>query len=123
MLVATYPGAKKMASSSTMSGFKIMWQEHRVPTIILAICSALVLGVMLNDAINQYQQNARYDKIDDLRSKSAYHDKILGIYLHCVRDDKESESACITNTIQLADLNGYRDKIKGVFDDAHIPSH
>jgi hypothetical protein len=100
-----------------------MWNDFRGPSLVMLLLGGLLLGMLGKMVVQNHQQAQRYEKIDQLRSKSEYHDRILNTYLKCVRDDEQPEAICISNTIQLSDLNGYRDKIKEVFDDAQIPSH
>lgn len=111
-----------MNQKTTASGFTVFWRERRTRILLVILILGFLVGQWAKDAVQRHQQQARYTQIEELRSKSEYHDRILKAYLFCVRDDREPESTCIANTIQLADLNGYRGKIKEVFDDAHIPS-
>lgn len=90
--------------------------------IALICVTALIAGYGAQSAIQAHKQNQRYVMIEKLRGKSDYHDRILKAYLSCVREEGEAESTCISNTILLADLNGYRNKINEVFSDAKIPS-
>ncbi|AYG47970.1 hypothetical protein DV532_27200 (plasmid) [Pseudomonas sp. Leaf58] len=111
-----------MNQKTTASGFTVFWRERRTRILLVILILGFLVGQWAQDAVQRHQQHERYAKIEELRSKSEYHDRILKAYLFCVRDDGEPESTCIANTVQLADLNGYRSRIKEVFDDAHIPS-
>ena len=107
------------------SGFKIMWREHPLPTIVLAIMSAIVLATAVYEGvgnmISSHRDTVFFEKLQQLESKSEAHQMILTNFSKCMQDDKEVESNCITNTILLAEVNGYKNSIGEVFHDAGIP--
>lgn len=103
------------------SGFKIMWREFKPFAVIIAFTLVALVCVAGSALYKSHQDSAFYDKLKQLESKSEAHQMILNNFIKCMVDDAEVESNCITNTILLAEVNGYKKNIGEVFHDAGIP--
>jgi hypothetical protein len=109
-------------SDSAITRFRQWWCKKPRASLLCGIGIGVITVMAGEVLIKHHRQDIRFDRLEALREKSEYHDHILNNYLVCMRDEEQPETNCIANVIQLADLNGFHDKIKGVFDDAHIPN-
>lgn len=87
--------------------------------LLLGVLVAMLLGLG-NQYYEYAQSKAFYDHLNALESKSDAHRMMLSNMVFCLRDEGLPESSCITNTILLAEVNGYKDDIARVFQDAEI---
>ncbi|MBD8088774.1 hypothetical protein IFT48_02195 [Pseudomonas fluorescens] len=101
--------------------YKILWYEHRLSAITFLVLIAAIGFQIGAHMIRAHQDAAFFDKLQALESKSEAHQMILNNFAKCMLDDEEVESNCITNTILLAEVNGYKPNIGAVFHDAGIP--
>jgi len=103
------------------NAYKMMWYEHRAAAIgFLLLIPSLAFGIGAH-LIKVHQDSVFFEKLQALESKSEAHQMILNNFAKCMLDDEEVESNCITNTILLAEVNGYKPNIGAVFHDAGIP--
>ncbi|AXH59958.1 hypothetical protein [Pseudomonas amygdali] len=89
--------------------------------IILSTATALLFFVAVAIFGNFKSDKPFFEHLAKLESKSQAHGMILNNFRKCMQDEHEPESSCITNTILLAEVNGYKNNIAEVFRDAGIP--
>lgn len=89
--------------------------------IILATAMTLIFLVTVAIFGNFKSDKLFFEHLAQLESKSQAHGMILNNFRKCMQEEHEPESSCITNTILLAEVNGYKNNIAEVFHDAGIP--
>lgn len=92
-------------------------------TLFFILATAITLLFLVAVAFfgNFKSDKPFFDHLAQLESKSQAHGMILNNFRKCMQEEHEPESSCITNTILLAEVNGYKNNIAEVFHDAGIP--
>lgn len=103
------------------SGRKFRPNGPPILYIILVGMLSSLLFLTISILANSRSDTAFFKHLAQLEGKSQAHEMILNNFRKCMQDDHEPESSCITNTILLAEVNGYKNNIAEVFHDAGIP--
>lgn len=103
-------------------GLGILWCHHRSFFLLSVLLIGIIFGSLLKAAHIGYSQNAFFERLEALEGKSEAHSMVLRNMVKCMKVDQLAEPTCITNTILLAEVNGYKAQVGEVFRDANIPS-